>query len=450
MNSRGALPVVSRSWRITRSWFSRGWLGRRGAPRKGGLMRSLACRLVLALRWLARLQIGEVRVAHFGSLRVTMVLLGLLGAAVGAGLVDGGPSAWLIGGALTLLSLQLVVALVQQPALSRRLPLLIFHLALLMLVLLVGVGRLTALDGRFELTQGVVYEGQLIDGRVGAWHRGALEKLAFQHDGFDVAYAPGRRRGPTRNRVAWVDDKGVAHRAVIGDHHPLVIDGYRIYTSPNKGFAPVLSWLPVGASAEGASAAPVAAPLAAVAHAGAASAGSPSQRRVRRTQAAISTGAVHLPSYPMNELRQSREWTLPDGRAVWVKLDFDESLIDPDQAAVFKLPTQHKLVVRLGEQRAELLPGMGIDLPGGRLIYEGLRSWMGYRITYDPTLPWLLICALLAVWAMAWHYLRKFADARRPRHEGAAAALPALPAPPSAQPAVAKTAQPQADRELSS
>ncbi|MBK6850654.1 MAG: hypothetical protein IPG93_03325 [Burkholderiales bacterium] len=411
MNSRGVLPVVSRSWRITRSWFSRAWWGRRQAPRKGGLLRDLACRLVMTLRWLARLRLGEVQVAHLGSMRVAMVLLGLLGAAVVAGLVDGGPSAWLIGGALALLSVQLVVALVQQPALSRRLPLLIFHLALLMLVLLVGVGRLTALDGRFELTQGVVYEGQLIDGRVGAWHRGALEKLAFQHDGFDVDYAPGRRRGPTRNRVAWVDDQGVAHRAVIGDHRPLVLDGYRIYTSPNKGFAPVLSWLPAPAPVDGAAAATPAAVVP-----GAAASAHPSpQRRLRRTQAAISTGAVHLPSYPMHELRQSREWALPDGRVVWVKLDFDETLIDPDQAAVFRLPTQHKLVVRLDEQRGELLPGMSIDLPGGRLVYEGLRSWMGYRITYDLTLPWLLACALLAVWAMAWHYLRKFADARRHR-----------------------------------
>jgi cytochrome c biogenesis protein len=450
MNTRAARLVVTRSWRITRSWFSRGWLGSRSAPSTGGLMRDLTGRLVLAPRWLAQLQPGKVHVAHVGSLRVTMVLLGLLGAAVGAGLVDGGPSAWLIGGALALLSLQLVVALVQQPVLSRRLPLLIFHLALMMLVLLVGVGRLTALDGRFELTQGVVYEGQLIDGRVGAWHRGALEKLAFQHDGFEVDYAPGRRRGPTRNLVAWVDEHGVAHRAVIGDHHPLVLDGYRIYTSSNKGFAPVLSWLPSGVTAAGAKATPVVA----LAVAGGAPASSPVQRRVRRTQAAITTGAVHLPSYPMNELRQSREWTLPDGRNVWVKLDFDETLIDPDQAAVFRLPTQHKLVVRLGEQRAELLPGMSVELPGGRLVYEGLRSWMGYRITYDPTLPWLLACALFAVWAMAWHYLRKFADARRPRREAMTEPSAARPPEVSASRAAMAGAQQAAvapvETELSS
>jgi hypothetical protein len=38
---------------------------------------------------------------------------------------------------------------------------------------------------------------------------------------------------------------------------------------------------------------------------------------------------------------------------------------------------------------------------------------MGYRITYDPTLTALLACSLLAAWALAWHYLRLFADRRR-------------------------------------
>jgi cytochrome c biogenesis protein len=420
--SSAALQVVSRSWRITRSWFSRSWLGRRQHARRGGWQRGLAWRCLVLLRQLARQGPAGVSVAHVGSLSVTLLLLGLLGAAVVAGLVEGSASAWLVGAALALLSAQLMVALVQTPSLTRRLPLLSFHLALLMLVLLVGVGRLTALDGRFELTQGVVYEGQLIDGRVGAWHRGALEKLAFQHDGFEVDYAPGRRRGPTRNRVSWVDDHGVAHRAVIGDHVPLVLEGYRIYTSPNKGFAPVLSWLPDPAAriaAPGAPGAPAAdatvqAAAAATATAASGAVAAP-PRRPRPHLAAITTGAVHLPSYPMNELRQSREWALPDGRVAWVKLDFDETLIDPEQAAAFRLPTQHRLVVRLGEQRAELLPGMGIALPGGRLVYEGLRSWMGYRVTYDPTLPWLLGCSLFAVWAMAWHYLRKFVDARRGR-----------------------------------
>ena len=42
--------------------------------------------------------------------------------------------------------------------------------------------------------------------------------------------------------------------------------------------------------------------------------------------------------------------------------------------------------------------------PGGRLVYEGLRTCMGYRVAYDPSLPWLLAASLLAAIALAWHY----------------------------------------------
>jgi hypothetical protein len=381
-------------------------------------------------------RITQLRVAHLGSLSTTLLLLGLLGAVVLAGIlplgadgVGAGVSRLGLGVVMALLALNLGLGLLKLPALTRRLPLLAFHLALLLLVLLVGAGRLTALEGRFELAQGVIFEGQLIDSHVGSWHRGALERLAFRHEGFEIDYAPGRKRGATRNQVSWVDAQGGSHHEVIGDHRPLVLDGYRIYTSPNKGFAPVLSWLPDAAPP------PAAGELGA--SAGASSGPSTNAVRPRRRggRPVKTVGAVHLPSYPANELRQSIQWTLPDGRSVWVKLDFDETLIDSEQAAAFRLPSQHSLVVWLDEQRAELKPGQSMALPGGRLSYEGLRTWMGYRISYDPTLPWLLACALLAVWALAWHYLRKFVD-RPPSAAGRAAVLAAasgaVAAPPSA------------------
>jgi cytochrome c biogenesis protein len=157
---------------------------------------------------------------------------------------------------------------------------------------------------------------------------------------------------------------------VIGDHRPLVLEGYRFYTSSNKGFAPLLTWRPQGGAAL--------------------------------------TGAVHLPSYPMHALRQSGEWHLPDGRRVWVMLQFDETLIDPNAPAAFRLPEKHRLVVRLEPLRAELAPGESIELEGGTLRYDGLRTWMGYRVSYDPTLPWLLAAALLAAFSLAWHYARRF------------------------------------------
>lgn len=308
--------------------------------------------------------------AHFGSTRTTLVCMALLGAAVLAGQAPDALLALPLGVSLLLLSLNLLAALAVHPSFRRQLPLLVFHLALLALVLLVGIGRLTALDGRFELTQGTVFDGRLIESSAGRWHMGGLQAIAFTHDGFDIDYAPGRKRGATRNRVTWMHADGSPRSAVIGDHRPLTLDGYRIYTSPNKGFAPVLTWRP--------------------------------------QRGAAITGAVHLPSFPVHELRQSREWALPDGRAIWVMLLTDEQLIDPEKQAVFRMPKSHRLVVRLDDLRAELVPGQKVALPGGMLEYEDLRTWMGYRVSYDATLPWLLAASLLAALALAWHYTRRF------------------------------------------
>ncbi|MBL8362616.1 MAG: hypothetical protein JNN18_19170 [Rubrivivax sp.] len=318
-------------------------------------------------------------VAHAGSTRTLLALLALLAAVVFA------RPAWApLAAVLGLLGACLAAALGVHPRLRRQPALLVTHLALVALVVLVGLGRLLALDGRFELTQGVAFDGQLLDGERGAWHRERLHALRFRHHGFEVDYAAGRRRGATRNAVEWLDDEGRTHAAVIGDHRPLVIDGHRIYTSPNKGYAPLLRWLPEGGGE------PV-------------------------------VGAVHLPSYPAQELRQWRAWTLPGAAEAWVQLDLDgEEPIARDAPAVFRLPQRPRLVVRVAGVRAVLAPGDELAVPGGRLRFEALTTWMGYRISHDPTLPWLLAVALLACAAMAWHWVAACRDtlARPERHDG--------------------------------
>lgn len=317
-------------------------------------------------------------IAHFGSLRTTLALLALLGVVVFAR-----PDRWGLGLVLGALALNLGAALAVHPALRRQLPLLVAHLALLALVVLAGLGRLMALDGRFELTEGVPFDGTLLDLRQGALHRGDLQSLAFVQRGFEIAYAAGRRRGATRNRVAWTGSDGQPREAVIGDHRPLVLDGYRIYTSPNKGFAPMLRWQPA--------------------------------------RGAAMLGSVHLPSFPVHELSQSRRWTLPGGPEVWVQLEVDETLIDPARADHFRLPAAPRLVLRSGTLRAVLAPGQSVALPGGTLAFESLRTWMGYRITFDPTLPWLLAASLVACFALGWHYASKLRSPG-PAASGAAAA----------------------------
>lgn len=345
--------------------------------------------------------------AHFGSLRSTLALLALMAVVVFAR-----PDFIALGLVMAALALNLAAAVVVHPAFRRRFALLVAHLALLALVLAAGLGRLLALDGRFELTEGVTFDGQLLDRRSGALHRERLSRLRFAHHGFEIDYAPGRKRGATRNAVSWVDVEGRAHRAVIGDHVPLVLDGHRFYTSSNKGFAPVLRWHPDGGEA--------------------------------------TRGAVHLPSYPMHELRQSRAWTLPDGREAWVMLDFDEALIPPEAAAQFRRPAVHRLVLRLGDERHELAPGASAVLAGGVLTYEGLSTWMGYRVAYDPTLPWLLVSSLAAALALLWHYIATFRATARAAGTAGTSGDPVAPATgsPHAATCTPEAARPQTARQL--
>lgn len=308
---------------------------------------------------------------HVGSLRLALAWLLLLGLGVVVGYVRESARLAALGIPFALLALGLGAALVVNPRFRRQLPLLVFHLALLAVLVLAVAGRLTTLQGRFELTEGFAFDGQLLDHEAGPLHRWRLQDAAFEHGGFHIDYAPGLKRGPTRNTVQWRDEHGALQRAVIGDHHPLVLAGYRFYTSPNKGFAPVFAWLPGD--------------------------GTPPVR-----------GSVHLPSFPAQALRQARAWSLPDGEQLWVMLATDETLIDPARHDAFRLPRVHHVVVRSGASRHELRPGESVQIAGGTLVYEGLRSWMGYRVYADWTLPWLLAASLLAALALGAHYLLRF------------------------------------------
>jgi cytochrome c biogenesis protein len=309
--------------------------------------------------------------ARVASTRLTRVLLALLAAAIIVGSRNEALAPVLLALALAALALNFVAAIIARPIFRRQAPLLVVHLALFAVVVLVGLGQLTRLSGRFELTQGVPFDGTLMDRDAGPWHRSQLDRVVFRHDGFEIEYAPGLKRGRTRNAVQWLDELGGVQRAVIGDHEPLVLRGYRFTTTPNKGFAPVFTW------------------------------------QANRSREIVQ-GAVHLPSYPAHQLRQARAWALPDGGEIWIKLASEEMLIDPDRPGAFQLPRVKDVIVRMDEARAEMRVGDTVELPGGRLHYAGLRTWMGYRVFHDWTLPWLLVASTLAALALGLHFWLRF------------------------------------------
>ncbi len=317
-----------------------------------------------------RLIMGSV-LRRAASLRLTLGILLLLALGTVAALTQIVPPTWALSAPLALCALNLGAAVATNVAFRRQMSLLVFHLALLAIIVLVAAGRMTYLKGHVEVSEGEIFAGALTAAESGPWHVSHLDRVRFANRGFDIDYQPGINRGGTRNRVAWVDADGVERQGVIGDTVPLVLHGYRFYTSFNKGFAPKFLWQP----ATGAS-----------------------QR-----------GTIHLPAYPLHEYRQALEWTPPGSNLVlWTQLQFDEVLLDPERASQFRLPADHKLVVRSGESRWELNPGARLSLPGGVLHYEGLTAWMGYTVFYDWTIPWLLAACGLAVASLGLHFWMKF------------------------------------------
>lgn len=312
------------------------------------------------------------RIERFASLKITLFAIVLFAAGILWAYNSGASATWAISAPLFLLTINLIAAVITNEAFYRRLSLLVFHIALVLVVALVAVSRLTSLNGEVEVTEGTQMRPESVGYISGPWHRWKLNEIVFVNNGFTIDYAEGLQRGKTRNKVSWVDDAGEARTMVIGDQHSLYIKGYRFYTTSNKGFAPVFTWIPADGSQ----------PL---------------------------TGSVHLPSYPLNDTGQAKEWEVPGYKIkVWTMLMLDEAVVDPGKASVFKKPEKSHAFVRVGEDTMKMGLGDKFNLPGGVLVYKELRTWMGYRIFSDWTLPWLIAASVVAVLSVSWYFVEKF------------------------------------------
>lgn len=271
-----------------------------------------------------------------------------------------------------LVLVNLLAAVTVRPVFRRQPALTLFHLALALMLGLAALGRLMYLQGHVEVTQGQAFDPLLVEYRAGPLHRMRLQDVVFVNEGYRIEYAPGVRRGGTRNRVSWPIGDQQWQAAVIGDNHPLVQAGYRFYTSFNKGFAPTFSWRGAGQEAE-------------------------------------IVGAVHLPSYPLREFEQAQQWQVPGGElTLWTQMVPEEEIVHPEADFELGVPPRHHIVVRTATRRFEMRPGDRLQLPEGELAYLGLRTWMGYTINSDWTRSWLIASALVALLSMAWHYWRRF------------------------------------------
>lgn len=309
------------------------------------------------------------------STRLTLV--GMVILAIGAGLSYDNPvdvSVWALAAPLVFLAINLFAAILTQPGINRRKGLLLFHIGLLSICVLAAIGQMSVFEARIEMGHSASFEmTDLVDIKQGPWHGGELDKVRFVQGGYTVDYSPNLSRGPTRSHVTVPDDNGAWEERVVGDDTPLIIQGYRFYTSFNKGFSAVITWRPSDGEAI--------------------------------------TGSVNMPPYPLFEYKQDNRWTPPgedNELKLWLRLETGYDL--ENDWVLDARNAQGMLVVNTGDTRFELSAGESVDLERGTLTYEYLSSWMGYKVFYDPTLIPLFIAAMLTVFGLFFHYWGKFSQ----------------------------------------
>jgi cytochrome c biogenesis protein ResB len=311
----------------------------------------------------------------FASTKLTLGGFATLGLALVAMQFNVILAHWLVLAIIGLLTFNLACALIFTPRLRREPGLLIFHLALLVLLIAAGLGRLTHFDGHVEVMEGNVFlPTEVVVDSQGTFHPRRLQDITFIQGPFTVDYAPGVKRARTKSEILVDGEFGPAKRN-IGDDVAFIVNGFRFYTTHNKGVAVVLTWLP--------------------------------------TKGEEMTGAVHMPGYPLFDWKQDNRWQAPSGPEIRFWLHLDTPLKEDRAWTLASDKLSGVLVLNTEGRRIELRRGESAAVGGGALRFDELRGWMGYRVFFDPTLPWLLGAAIVAVFGLALQFWRKAVPPQR-------------------------------------
>lgn len=276
----------------------------------------------------------------------------------------------------TLLFANLLAALATSARLKSQPILFAFHSALVVLMLVIGLDRLNSMSGRVEITEGSMFDAANVKAEVGLFHRLRLDEIKFLQGPFEITYAPGMNRRETESIIRIPQQDGTWNEVRVGDDTPLVFGAYRFFTTHNKGFAPVLTYVSASGEAQ--------------------------------------TGAIHLPSYPANDSKQGLVWTPPGAaKPLKVWLHIPEPVFEANKAWKFVKPVNTRLVLIDGEERHELQVGEVVTLGPAQVRYDGLRSWMGYTVVAQTLAHWIAAAALIACLTLLAHVVSVFVNGTR-------------------------------------
>ena len=317
-------------------------------------------------------------IKKLASLRLTLVGMAVLGVLAFAGSRSPSIDIGLTAIPLSLLTCNLLAAILTNRSFRTQGGLLIFHVGLLFVFVLIGISVLTRFDGHVEVVQGVAFDADTVEvARRGWLHRGDLQQIQFTQGDIQVDYLPGLVRQATRSTITYPVDAQTAGTVTIGDKRGVEFDGYRFLATFNKGFALVLRWQDKDGNTE--------------------------------------FGSIHFPSFPLNDWQQVTEWRTPNGQSIEFKLEFSEPIVRSDSRWVLQQTDVPYVVHANGEDLAPITVRNGdrIEVSGGSVRIEDLRLWMAYRVDYYPYLPWVFVAAMLAIGGLAMHFGSRYLPARK-------------------------------------
>jgi len=273
---------------------------------------------------------------------------------------------------LSVLAANLLAALLVRHAFRQQAALLLFHVGLLGVLLLVAAGVLTRFDGSVEVVEGTAFDARSVTPRGTGWlHPDRLHHVRFSQGPLEIDYLSGLRRDTTHSRVVVTQADGTEVRRNIGDRQGFTSNGYRFMTTFNKGFAVLVLW--------------------------------------RGADGREALGTVNFPSYPKFDWKQRKDWTTPAGETLSLELKLAERVPKDSPWTLSSRDVGYEVGISGGTHAGTTVkPGEPVAVKGGEIRAVDLRLWMGYRIDYNPLLPWLLTTAFLSLGALGVHVALKF------------------------------------------
>jgi cytochrome c biogenesis protein len=277
---------------------------------------------------------------------------------------------------LSLLAVNLFAALLVRAAFRQQAALLLFHVGLLVVLVLVAAGVLMRFDGSVEVVEGSAFDATGVTPRGKGWlHPNGLERVHFTQGPLEVNYLSGLQRDTTRSRVVLERRDGTETERIVGDRQGFTSNGYRFTTTFNKGYSVVVLW--------------------------------------RGSDGREGLGTVNFPSYPKFDWKQTNDWTTPSGETLTFELRLAERVPEDGPWILSSRDVVYEVGISSATQSERTIaPGQPIAVKGGEITPVDLRLWMGYRIDYNPLLPWLLTAAFLSLGALAVHMAQKFGTVR--------------------------------------